>query len=362
MRPITLRAGIALQGRLDRGALRATLDAIVARHEALRTSFVVLDSQPVQRIAAAEVGFHLIEHDLSGLPAAAQRPRVNELSGSEAAERFDLSAGPLIRGQLLRLGPEEHLLLITQHHIISDGWSTVYWCGKWQRSMAPSVKVEPNPCRRCPFSMPTTRCGNGSGCKPRCCKSRWSSGSLIWQEPRGCWSCRMTGRALRVQSYAGGRVGLALSGQLTAGLRRLSRRHGVTLFMTLLAGWSALLSRLSGQSDVVIGTPVANRPRSELEPLMGFFANTLALRVRLEDDPSVAELLRQIKTTTLEAYAHQDLPFAQVVEALQPPRSLSYNPIFQVVLAFDNAPGERVLSLPGLKVSEFENPSTPREV
>jgi len=118
-----LAAGLQLQGSLDRGALRATLDTIVARHEALRTSFVVLDSQPVQRIAPAEVGFHLIEHDLSGQSGAAQQQRVNELSGSEATERFDLSTGPLIRGQLLRLGPEEHLLLVTQHHIISDGWS-----------------------------------------------------------------------------------------------------------------------------------------------------------------------------------------------------------------------------------------------
>ena len=161
-----------------------------------------------------------------------------------------------------------------------------------------------------------------------------------------------------VQSYAGGRVGLTLSPQLAMGLRALSRRHGVTLFMTLLAGWSALLSRLSGQSDLVIGTPVANRARSELESLIGFFVNTLALRVRLEADPSVAELLGQIKSSTLEAYAHQDIPFARVVEALQPVRSLSYNPIFQVVLAFDNAPGERVLSLPGLKVTACESPRT----
>src|ERR1039457_3999570 len=161
-----------------------------------------------------------------------------------------------------------------------------------------------------------------------------------------------------VQSYAGGSVGVALPPELTVGLRGLSQRHGVTLFMTVFAGWSALLCRLSGQSDLVIGTPVANRPRSELESLIGFFVNTLALRVRLEDDPSVAGLLAQIKASTLEAYAHQDIPFAQVVEALQPPRSLSYNPIFQVMLAFDNAPGERALSLPGLKVSEFEPPQS----
>jgi amino acid adenylation domain-containing protein len=142
------------------------------------------------------------------------------------------------------------------------------------------------------------------------------------------------------------------------GLRALSRRHRVTLFMTLLAGWSALLSRLSGQSDVVIGTPVANRPRREFEPLIGYFANMLALRVPLEADPSVAELLTQIGASTLDAYAHQETPFARVVEALQPVRSLGYNPIFQVVLAFNKTPGERVLRLPGLKVTACESPRT----
>src|SRR6202034_1950474 len=153
-------------------------------------------------------------------------------------------------------------------------------------------------------------------------------------------------------------ISIRLPATLSKDLKELSQRHGVTMFMTLFAGWSALLSRLSGQSDVVIGAPVANRQRSELESLLGFFANTLALRVRLEDDPSVAELLRQIRTTTLEAYAHQDFAFAQVVEVLQPPRSLSYNPIFQVMLALDNAPGERALSLPGLNVSEVESTQT----
>ena len=140
-----MAAGLRLQGRLDRGALRATLDTIVARHEALRTSFVVLDSQPVQQIAAAEVGFHLIEHDLSGLPAAAQQARVDELSRSEATEPFDLSAGPLIRGQLLRLGPEDHLLLITQHHIISDGWSIGVLVQEVATLYAAFSKGQPNP-------------------------------------------------------------------------------------------------------------------------------------------------------------------------------------------------------------------------
>src|SRR5579863_839542 len=351
-----LATGLRLRGTLDRGALRTTLDTIVARHEAFRTSFVALDTQPVQRIAPPGVGFHLIEHDLSGESGAAQQQRIDELSGSEATERFDLSTGPLIRGQLLRLGSEEHLLLITQHHIISDGWSI----GVLVREVAALYRAfsqgESNPLPALPIQYADYAVW----------QRRWLQAEVL-HEQVGFWRAHLAGapglldlphdrQRPAVQSYAGGRVGLTLSGQLTAGLHRLSQRHGVTLFMSLLTGWAALLSRLSGQSDVVIGTPVANRQRSELESLVGFFANTLALRVHLENDPSVTELLAQIRASTLEAYAHQDLPFAQLVEALQPARSLSYNPIFQAVLAFDNAPGERVLSLPGLKVSEFKPP------
>src|SRR3984957_9140172 len=348
-------AGLRLQGRLDRGALHATLDTIVARHEALRTSFVVLDSQPVQQIAAADVGFHLIEHDLSALPAVAQQARVSELSQRETAEPFDLSTGPLVRGQLLRLAPEDHLLLITQHHIISDGWSR-------------GVLVQEVATLNAAFSQ-----GQGNPLPPldsqyadyAAWQRQWLQAEVL-QGQVDFWKAHLGGAPAllelptdrarpAVQSYAGSSVGVALPDELTAGLRLLSQRHGVTLFMSLFAGWSALLSRLGGQSDLVIGTPVANRQRSEIESLIGFFVNTLALRVRLENDPSVTELLAQIKASTLEAYAHQDIPFAQVVEALQPPRSLSYNPIFQVMLALDNAPGERVLSLPGLKVSEVES-------
>ena len=150
-----------------------------------------------------------------------------------------------------------------------------------------------------------------------------------------------------VRSYAGGLVGLRLKSELTARLHQLAQRHGVTLFMVLLSAWSVLLAKLSGQSEVVIGTPVANRQRSEIESLIGFFVNTLALRVRLQDNPRVSELLEQIKESTLEGYAHQDIPFEQVVEALQPPRSLSHSPIFQALLTFDIRRGRAELSLPG---------------
>jgi hypothetical protein len=155
-----------------------------------------------------------------------------------------------------------------------------------------------------------------------------------------------------VLSYAGARVDLALTTELTAAVRRLSQRHGATLFMTLLSGWSALLSKLSGQSDIVIGTSVNNRQRSEIEPQIGSSANTRALRVRLTSDPSVADLLAQIKSTALAAYAHQDIPFARLVDALEPSVSLSYYPIYQVMLELDNAPGESELSRPALESGE----------
>ena len=158
------------------------------------------------------------------------------------------------------------------------------------------------------------------------------------------------------QSYQGSSVAVTLSAELTAGLRALSQRHGTTLFMTLLGGWSVLLSRLSGQAEVVIGTPVANRQRSEIESLIGFFVNTLALRVRLGEDPSVAQLLEQIKVTTLSAYAHQDLPFEQVVEALQPERSLSHSPLFQAMLVLNNLPSGGTLTLAGLRLAPMETP------
>jgi non-ribosomal peptide synthetase component F len=353
-----LSAGLRLQGKLERGVLQATLDTIVARHEALRTSFVVLDGQPVQQIGPADIGFRLIDHDLSALSAADQQARVGQLSRAEAASPFDLSADPLIRGQLLCLAPDDYLLLITQHHIISDGWSTAVLIREISTLYGALSRGQSDPLPALDIQYADYAVW----------QRQWLQEEVL-QAQIDFWKAQLAGAPAllelptdrprpAVQSYAGGNVGLTLAAELTAGLRRLSQRHGVTLFMTLFAGWSALLGRLSGQSDFVIGVPIANRQRSELEALIGFFVNTLPLRLRLEADPSVAELLAQIKASCLNAYAHQDISFAQVVEALQPQRSLSHNPIFQVMLALDNAPGERELSLPGLKVSDFERTQT----
>jgi len=348
--------GLRLQGELHRDALQAALDALVARHEVLRTSFAVRDDEPLQQIARADVGFCLIEHDLSGLPAATRQRRIEEISACEAGEPFDLSSGPLIRGQLLQLGQEDHLLLITQHHIVSDGWSSGVMVREIAALYGAFSQGRPSP-------LPALQIQYADYAV---WQRQWLQGEAL-QAQIEFWKSQLAGApdllALPtdrprpgIQSYAGAHVELRLPGALVLGLRRLSQRREVTLFMTLLAGWAACLSRFSGESDLVIGVPVANRRRSELESLIGFFSNTLALRVRLDCDPTVAELLAHIKDNTLQAYANQDIPFAQVVEVLQPPRSLSYNPIFQVALAFDNAPGERVLSLPGLSVTKFDLP------
>ncbi|WP_346397669.1 non-ribosomal peptide synthetase [Pseudomonas syringae] len=351
-------AGLRLRGRLDSEALQATLDRIVARHETLRTHFALHEGQAIQVIAPATQGFALVTHDLRALDSAAQHEAVERLAREEALAPFDLSSGPLIRGRLVQLSETEHILLVTQHHIVSDGWSTgvlLHEIGMLYRAFSQGL-ADPLPALAFQYV------------DYAAWQRQWLQGETL-QTQVEFWRQHLSGapallelptdhRRPPLRSYAGGRVSLALSPALTAGLRQLGQRHGATLFMTLLAGWSSLLSRFSGQDDVVIGTPVANRPRSELESLIGFFVNTLALRIRPEGGLSVAALLEQVKTVMLAAHAHQDLPFEQVVEALQPPRSLGHSPIFQVMLALNNTPGGGELSLPELSLEPLQAPHT----
>ncbi|KPW56401.1 Amino acid adenylation, partial [Pseudomonas caricapapayae] len=351
-------AGLRLRGRLDSEALQATLDRIVARHETLRTHFALHEGQAIQMIAPATQGFALITHDLCALDSAAQHEAVERLAGEEALAPFDLSSGPLIRGRLVQLSQTEHILLVTQHHIVSDGWSTgvlLQEIGTLYRAFSQGL---PDPLPALAFQYVDYAAW----------QRQWLQGETL-QTQVEFWRQHLSGapallelptdhRRPLLRSYAGGRVSLALSPALTAGLRQLGQRHGATLFMTLLVGWSSLLSRFSGQDDVVIGTPVANRPRSELESLIGFFVNTLALRIRPQGHLSVAALVEQVKAVMLAAHAHQDLPFEQVVEALQRPRSLGHSPIFQVMLALNNTPGGGELSLPELSLEPLQAPHT----
>jgi amino acid adenylation domain-containing protein len=346
-------AALRLRGRLDRSALQATLDGLVARHEILRTRFVPVDGVPYQQIASADSGFALRHEDLSGLSGDEREATVAARVAEEAVASFDMSNGPLIRGQLLTLAGDEHVLLITQHHIVGDGWSMGIVVREFAALYTAFGRGETDP-------LPPLEIQYAD-------YAQWQRGWLQGEEltrQLDFWKNHLSGAPAllelpldrprpAVQSHAGGTVPLVLPADLTADLRAFSQRHGVTLFMTLLSGWGLLLSRLSGQQDVVIGTPVAGRQRREIENLVGCFVNTLALRLRLEEQPTVASLLAQVKETTLAAFAHQELPFEQVVETVQPLRSLSHSPLFQTMVALNNTntSGEGAVELPGLTLS-----------
>ena len=349
-----ITGGARLQGQLDRESLRAALDRIVARHEVLRTRFEQPEGMPVQVIAPTG-SFALQEWDLRAEPQAEERLR--ERAAAEAHTPFDLLSGPLIRGQLIRLDESEHVLLVSMHHIVSDGWSLGIFLKELAALYSAFRQGQPDPLP--PLSLQYADYAHW--------QRQWVSGERL-QSQLQYWKQQLAGappvlelpldRARpAVESYAGGRVEVCLEASLARQLRELSRAHGVTLYMTLLGSWAVLLSRLSGQKDVAIGTPVANRNRAELEGLIGFFVNTLALRIDLSAGPSVSELLEQVKGVVLQAHAHQDIPFEQVVDALSPVRSLAHGPLFQVMFAWQNTPPEE-LELAGLKLQELTLPGS----
>ncbi|HEX6911547.1 MAG TPA: condensation domain-containing protein, partial [Longimicrobium sp.] len=340
-----------LAGPLDAAALRRALDGVVARHEALRTTFGEVDGRPVQRIAAArpQGGFALAEHDVRG--AADPRAALDALLAGDGAARFDLAAGPLIRGVLVRVAHEEHVLLVNMHHIVSDGWSLGVFARELGALYGAFRRGEPDP-----LPALATQYADYAAWQ-----RRHVTGELL-ERQAGYWERALAGAPEllelpldrprpRKQDYAGDSVPLELDAELTAGLRALSLRHGTTPFMTLLAGWAVVLGRLSGQADVVVGTPVAGRERREIEDLVGFFANTLPLRVDLSDAPTVAQLLAQVRARALEAQQHQDIPFDQVVERVRPARSRAYTPLFQVMFVWE-ADGDTAPALAGLTVAQ----------
>ena len=339
---------LRLRGVLDRGALVRALDRLVARHESLRTTFGATNGEPEQRIAdAATSRFQLEEHDLAGHGDAPGE--LGRVTAEEYGARFDLERGPLIRGRLIRLAADDHVLLLTMHHIISDGWSMVVLMDELSRLYAAFRRGEPDPLPALPVQYADYAAW----------QRRWVRNRVL-DAQAAYWGNALAGapEVLELpadhprpprQDHAGAYLRVVLDEGLTAGLKGLSRRQGTTLFMTLLAGWATVLGRLAGQDEVVIGTPTANRGRREIEGLIGFFVNMLALRVELAGSPTVAELLGRVKGRALEAQANQDIPFEQVVDLLQPARSLAHTPLFQVVFAWQNAPQE-TLRLPGVEL------------
>ncbi|MBA2674223.1 condensation domain-containing protein, partial [Ramlibacter sp.] len=330
--------GLRLSGPLDRSALQQALDRIVARHEALRTSFALSGGQPVQRIAPADTGFALRVQDLRDCPDTGAE--VQALAAQEAVDAFDLSTGPLVRGRLLVLGDTEHVLLATLHHIVSDGWSMDVLTRELEALYTAFAEGRDDPLPPLPIQYADYAAW----------QRRWLDGEVL-QRQSSYWKDRLSGAPALLelpadrprpaqQDHRGGFVEFQLEAPLAAGLQALSQRQGTTLYMTLLAAWAGLLSRLSGQDDVVIGTPVANRTRAEVERLIGFFVNTLALRIDLGGSPDTVELLRRVKAESLNAQQHQDLPFEQVVELVKPVRSMAHTPLFQAMFAWQaGAPG-----------------------
>jgi amino acid adenylation domain-containing protein len=339
---------LRLRGNLDCSTLRRSLDTIFARHEALRSIFVVVNSQPLVEILPAEMGLPMIEHDLRGAADASER--LKQLKMEEASDLFDLTRGPMIRGRLIRLDEQEYVLLLTRHHIVSDGWSMEVFVRELGELYRAFSQGQPNPLAQLTIQYPDYAAW----------QRQWLTGERV-QKLADFWHQALADAPLLLelptdrprpplQSFASEYMPICIGRELTQALRNMSNRYGGTVFMTVLAAWAAVLSRLSGQQDLVIGTPSANRGRPETEGLIGFFINSLALRINLAGQVSVTELLKRVRETTIAAQDHQELPFEQVVEVVQPPRSLNHTPVFQVMLVWGS--GEQELpELPGVSVT-----------
>ena len=345
-------AAVRLKGPLNVVALERSLNEIVKRHEALRTTFAVVDGAPVQIIAPSlTVAPSLV--DLGKLSENERELEVRRLAAEEAGRPFDLVRGPLLRLTLLRLGEEEHVGLLVMHHIVFDGWST----GILIREMAVlyeafssgrSSPLAPLPIQYADFAH---------------WQRQWLQGEIL-ETQLAYWRRQLAGASPLlelptdhprppIQTFRGAHQSLVLSKGVSEGLKALSRQEGVTLFMTLLAAFEVLLHRHTGQDDVIVGTPVANRNWLEIEGLIGFFANTLVLRTDLSGNPEFRRLLRRTREVCLGAYAHQDLPFERLVEELHLHRDLSRNPLFQVMFALRNDSAQPV-ELPGMTLSPVE--------
>nr|ATD12179.1 SphA [Serratia marcescens] len=336
--PLALR----LHGRLDRQALQHSLDALYARHESLRSRFITREDRPQVQILPAN-GLPLAFHDLRRHPAQA-----DTLCRQAATQPFDLTQGPLVRAALIRLADEEHLFLLTCHHIVSDGWSTGILLRELGALYGAFRRGDADP-----LPLPTLQYPDYAAWQRRyLTPERLAAQAQYWRETLSGAPALLTLPTDRprptVQSFSGGEVPIAIDAELTQALRQFSRQHGGTLFMTVLAAWSLVLARMAGQQELVIGTPEANRGRLETESLVGFFVSTLALRIDLRDDPDLPTLIARIRHTVLTAQENRDLPFEQVVELVNPPRHLGYTPLFQVMLAWQDG-SVRDIPLPGLQ-------------
>ncbi|HEY1016837.1 MAG TPA: amino acid adenylation domain-containing protein [Herpetosiphonaceae bacterium] len=351
-------------GDLDALALRRSLNALVERHEILRARFTLHDGQPAQLIAPT-LALALPIDDLTRLGAAERQAELDRLAADDTQQPFDLATGPLLRARLVRLQPRAHVLILAMHHIISDGWSLGVLMGELAAlyaGFAADGGHEAAPAALPPLAIQYADYAVW--------QRRWLQGDAL-ERQLAYWRAALDGMPTAldlptsrprppVQSLRGAQHAMRLPDAMLGQLQAFSQQEGVTLFMTMLAAFKLLLARYTAQHDIVVGTPVAGRTHPALEPLIGFFANTLVLRTKLDPHATVRETLEQICETTVGALAHQDVPFEQVVDLLQPERDTSRNPLFQVALLFNQAGTSP--TLPGLRASTLRPERTSAKV
>ncbi|GCF09825.1 hypothetical protein KDI_33890 [Dictyobacter arantiisoli] len=345
-------SALRVQGEANIRYLEESFQSLISRHESLRTTFAEHDGQPLQVIHATRP-VQLPVIDLQGLDPERREREAHYLAEQEAQRSCDLTQGPLLRTSILRLEREEHILLLTLHHIITDGWSNdvlVRELLTFYRSFAAGQTSSPLPPLSLQYADYTLW------------QRQWLQGEALdaqlayWREQlAGVSPLELPTDHARpvMQRYRGANLTWQLPVTLSEDLQALSREQDVTLFMLLLASFQVLLMRYSGQSDISVGTPIANRQHEEIEGVIGFFVNTLVLRTDLSGDPTFAQVLQRVREVCLGAYAHQDLPFEKVVEELAPERDLSRSPLFQVMLTMQNVPEDQG-TLAGLSMSPLE--------
>ncbi|GCF09959.1 non-ribosomal peptide synthetase [Dictyobacter arantiisoli] len=351
---------IRIQGALNVAALQWSLEEIVRRHETLRTTFDLYQEQPVQIISTAAI-FPLPVVDLSSLDPRMRVSEIQQQALAEAQHPFDLLHGPLIRGTLLLLDANESILLLTYHHIVADGWSRGILIREVRTLYIASASGQSSPLQALPvqyadftvwqrewLQRPVSSNGQHSLDPQRKPVEHGEGEQTLLINQLAYWKKQLAGPLPvlelpldhprpPLQTFHGAHQSISIPAQLMDDLRDLSEHEGTTLFMTLLASFQILLARYSGQEDILVGSPIAGRTRAETEALIGFFVNMLALRTDVAGNPSFQEVLRRVRNVCLQAYAHQDVPFEQVVEAVAPSRDLSRSPVFQVVFVLNEA-------------------------
>ena len=351
-----ISTAMSFKGRLDVTALERSLNEIVKRHEALRTTFSAIDGQPIQVVVPYLV-LSLPVKDLRELPEDEREAAALKQATDESRQSFDLAVGPLLRTTLYRLGSDHHILSLTIHHIVSDGWSMGVLTQEIAALYEAFCEGKPSPLNELPIQYADFAVWQRESMK----------GKLV-EEQLSYWRKQLGGNLPvlelptdrprpALQTYRGARHYVALPDTLTEALKALSRSEGATLFMTLLAAFKLLLYRYTGQCEMTVGTSIANRTRPETERLIGFFLNTLVLRADLSGNRSFRELLAHVREVALGAYANQDVPVETVLEMLQPERNLSHNPLFQVMLILQNTPMPAI-NLPGLTLNRLEIDNT----